>query len=149
MQALSKIGIKALQQETIELPFPTAGTVGFARQAQFHPLKFLSSIAKGLNIYEHTFVTRLSENTAVTEKACITFQRIVFATHFPIDNKHGLYFLKMYQHRSYVIALENASPIKEMYVDEDKKGMSFRKQVGDDLRYGGSHNPDRSGYGKG
>lgn len=145
VQALSKIGFETLLQETSELPFPTAGAVGFAHQAQFHPLKFLSRIAVGLNIYEHTFVTKLSENTALTEKARITFQRIIFATHFPIDNKHGLYFLKMYQHRSYVIALMNAAPVKEMYVDEDKKGMSFRNYGELLLVGGGSHRTGKCG----
>ena len=47
-----------------ELPFPVAGTIGFANQAQFHPLKFLSQIVHKLNIYEHTFVKELQENTA-------------------------------------------------------------------------------------
>ena len=145
IEALKKIGFKALLKDTTELPFSTVGAVGFAHQAQFHPLKFLAAIAKGLNIYEHTFVTKLSANTALTEKACITFQRIIFATHFPIDNKHGLYFLKMYQHRSYVIALENASPIRDMYVDEDEMGMSFRSYGKLLLVGGGSHRTGKQG----
>ena len=92
--ALEKIGYNPLFQEKANLPIATVGAVGFTRQAQFHPLKFLASIAQGLKIHEHTFVTKLSENTALTENARITFQRVIFATHFPIDNKHGLYFLK-------------------------------------------------------
>ena len=111
-----------------------------------HGLIYADLLKKvGLNIYEHTFVTKLSENTALTEKARITFQRIIFATHFPIDNKHGLYFLKMYQHRSYVIALMNAAPVKEMYVDEDKKGMSFRNYGELLLVGGGSHRTGKCG----
>ena len=145
VEALEKIGFHALFQDTTELPFPTAGAVGFAHQAQFHPLKFLARIAEGLKIYEHTFVTELSEDTALTEKGRITFQRLLFATHFPIDNKHGLYFLKMYQHRSYVIALENADLVKDMYVDEDKKGMSFRSFKEFLLVGGGSHRTGKQG----
>ncbi len=144
-EALEKIGLKALFLEKADLPFPTAGAVGFARQAQFHPLKFLAAIAKGLNIYEHSFVTKLSEHTALTEKARISFQRIIFATHFPIDNKHGLYFLKLYQHRSYVIALEDAPLVKGMYVDENQKGMSFRNFGKLLLLGGGSHRTGKKG----
>lgn len=143
--ALQKIGFDALLQDTTELPFSTVGAVGFAHQAQFHPLKFLAKIAEGLNIYENTFVTKLSENTALTEKARITFEKVIFATHFPIDNKHGMYFLKMYQHRSYVIALENASPVKNMYVDEDTKGLSFRSYGKLLLLGGGSHRTGKQG----
>ena len=144
-EALRKIGYEAILTDTPELPFSTAGTVGFAHQAQFHPLKFLAGIAEGLNIREHTFVTKLSEHTALTEKARIHFQRAVFATHFPIDNKHGMYFLKMYQHRSYVIALKNAPLVQDMYVDEDKKGMSFRNFGELLLVGGGSHRTGKQG----
>lgn len=143
--ALGKLGYNALLQEAKELPFLTAGAVGFVHQAQFHPLKFLAHIAEGLHIYEHTFVTKLSENIALTEKARIAYQRLIFATHFPIDNKHGLYFMKMYQDRSYVIALENAPLVKDMYVDEDKKGMSFRSYKNLLLVGGGSHRTGKKG----
>ena len=144
-EALRKIGYDALVQDPTELPFSTVGAVGFAHQAQFHPLKFLAHIAAGLNIYEHTFVTELSENTALTERACITYQHLIFATHFPIDNKHGMYFLKMYQSRSYVIALENADLVKNMYVNEDTKGMSFRSYRDLLLVGGGSHRTGKQG----
>ena len=146
-EALEKLGCSALLKDSLELPFPTAGAVGLKHQAQFHPLKFLAGIAAGLNIYEHTFVTGFSGHTAFTKKGRITFQKVIFATHFPIDNKHGMYFLKMYQHRSYVIALENTPSVKEMYVDEDKKGLSFRS-CGQLLLLGGaSHRTGKQGGG--
>lgn len=144
-EALEKIGFEPLFQEEVDIPLQAVGAVGFAHQAQFNPLKFLAKIAEGLNIYEHTFVTKLSKSTALTEKASIDFQRVIFATHFPIDNKHGLYFLKMYQHRSYVIALEHAASVQEMYVDEDKKGLSFRKYGELLLLGGGSHRTGKKG----
>ncbi len=143
--ALRKIGFNAEVLETTELPFKTAGAVSFAHQAQFHPLAFLAQIVPQLNIYEHSFVKELTKNTAVTDRARVTFDKVIFATHFPIDNKHGLYFLKMYQHRSYVIALENAKRMNGMYVDEAKKGLSFRSY--DDLLIlgGGSHRTGKRG----
>ena len=144
-EALRKIGYDALVQDPTELPFSTVGAVGFAHQAQFHPLKFLAHIAKGLNIYENTFVTKLSENIALTERARITYQNLIFATHFPIDNKHGLYFLKLYQDRSYVIALENVDLVKNMYVNENTKGMSLRSYQDLLLVGGGSHRTGKQG----
>ncbi len=143
--ALHRIGLEAPLLESRELPFPTAGVLGFKQQAQFHPLKFLSQIARNLKIYEHSFVTELAEHTAVTEKGRITFQKIIFATHFPIDNKHGMYFLKMYQHRSYVIALSNAANVDGMYVDEAKGGMSFRNYKDHLLLGGGGHRTGKKG----
>ena len=131
--------------ETAELPFDTAGAVRMKRQAQFHPLKFLSEIAKGLNICEHTFVTQLMPGRALTDKGSITYQKAIFATHYPIDNKHGCYFIKLYQHRSYVTAWEQAAHIDGMYVDEAKKGMSFRSFDNLLLVGGGGHRTGKKG----
>lgn len=144
-EALYKIGFNTEISETGELPFPVAGALSFENQAQFHPLKFISQIAGKLKIYEHTFVKELSENTAVTERGSITFEKLIFATHFPVDNKHGMYFLKMYQHRSYVIALENAARINGMYVDESGYGMSFRNYNDLLLIGGGGHRTGKKG----
>lgn len=105
-RAIERLGGKALFSEAKELPVKTAGAVGLARQAQFHPLKFIRAIAGGLNIYEHTFVKGFIGKIAVTQRNRIAFQRLVVTTHFPMDNKHGFYFMKLYQHRSYVLALE-------------------------------------------
>ena len=68
--------------------------------------------------------------TAVTAAGRIRAEKIIVATHFPFLNKHGLYFMKLYQHRSYVCALENAPLPDGMFVDEDEKGMSFRRSGG-------------------
>lgn len=143
--ALDKLGFHAELIETEELPFQTAGAVSFENQAQFHPLKFLAQIAENLKIYEHTFVKELSEHTAVTEKGRIDFQKLIVAAHFPIDNKHGMYFLKMYQSRSYVIALKNASRIQRMYIDEAKDGLSFRGFQDFLLLGGGAHRTGKRG----
>ena len=135
-EALQRIGFIPKVMDECELPFQTVGAVGFAEQGQFHPLKFVNGIVKGLRIYENTFVKELKKDRAVTETGEIQFQRLIFATHFPIDNKHGMYFLKMYQDRSYVIALEGGPQMKGMYIDEAKGGMSFRN-YGDCLLLGG------------
>ena len=54
-------------------------------------------------------------------------------------------FLKMYQHRSYVIALENAQNVEGMYVDDNIKGLSFRNYGDLLLLGGGSHRTGKSG----
>lgn len=147
VKALDQIGFCAELSEAEELPFPTAGAVGFRNQAQFHPLRLLASIARGLHIYEHTFVKELTEHTAVTETGSIAFQKLIVATHFPIDNKHGMYFMKMYQHRSYVIALAEAVSVNGMYVDEARGGMSFRSYRDLLLVGGGGHRTGKKGGG--
>lgn len=143
--ALSRIGIRAEYADTHELPFETAGAVRVTGQAQFHPLKFLHAVAKGLPIYEHTKVTELMPNTAITNRGKIKFQKLIITTHFPILNKHGLYPIKLYQHRSYVIALKNAQKISGMYVDESDKGLSFRSYGELLLLGGGGHRTGKQG----
>ena len=83
--------------------------------------------------------------TAVTDSGRIAAEKIIVATHFPFLNKHGSYFLKMYQHRSYVIALKNAPQIDGMYVDEAPAGMSFRTYGNLLLVGGGGHRTGKKG----
>ena len=147
LKALHRLGFRAKFVEQIPIPFPTAGAVQFPRQAQFHPLKFVAAIARGLRIFEHTKVLELGPGRAVTDRGTVSADRIIVATHFPLLNKHGGYFLKLYQHRSYVLALENAPDVHGMYVDEDKKGLSFRNYGGLLLLGGGSHRTGKEGGG--
>ncbi len=144
-EAYRALGLDDEIVDTTELPFATAGAVRMKRQAQFHPLKFLAGMAQNLRIYEHSFVTQLMPGKAVTQQGTIAYQQVIFATHYPIDNKHGYYFLKLYQNRSYVIALEHASKIEGMYVDEASKGMSFRNYQDLLLIGGGSHRTGKKG----
>ena len=147
MAALGKIGYPAELLEKLPLPLKTVGAVKFSAQAQFDPLRFVSAISKGLSIYEHTKVLELIGTRARTDNGMINANTVVVTTHFPFINKHGSYFLKMYQHRSYVIALENAQDVGGMYVDEDKKGMSFRNYGGLLLLGGGGHRTGKQGGG--
>ena len=136
MNALRKIGYSAEFCKRPSIPLQTVGAVKFSDQAQFHPLKFFAAIAEGLNIYEHTFVREMIGNTAVTDNGKIIADKVIAATHFPFINKHGSYFLKLYQHRSYVLGLRNAQEVGDMYVDECRTGLSFRNR-GDLLLLGG------------
>lgn len=145
LTALEKIGFKAEFSDKLPLPFSVDGAVKFPKQAQFNPLKFIYEISKNLNIYEHTPVRELIGTTAVTDFGKICAEKIIVATHFPFLNKHGSYFIKMYQHRSYVIALENAQNVNGMYVDENQTGLSFRNFGNLLLLGGGSHRTGKKG----
>ena len=145
LEAVKSLGFKADFAEKTELPLEIAGAICFPNQAQINPLKFISEISKGLNIYENTFVREITPHTAITEEGKIKANKIIVTTHFPFINKHGSYFLKLYQHRSYVSAYENVPKLKGMYVDEDKKGMSFRTYGNLLLVGGGGHRTGKQG----
>lgn len=108
------------------MPFSVAGAVRFPHMGQFHPLKFIYGISKNLNIYERTYVKKLDGTVAMTDGGIIHAKKVIVATHFPLINKHGMYFMKLYQRRSHVIALENAPHIGCTIEDEAKNGFFMR-----------------------
>ena len=143
--ALMRLGVDADFCYVQNLPFETAGAVRVKNQAQFHPLKFAYKIAENLPIYENTKILEFGKGKLITDCTEISCKKIIVATHFPIFNKHGMFFLKMYQHRSYVLALEGAEDLNGMYVDEDEKGLSFRNYKNLLLIGGGSHRTGKKG----
>lgn len=145
LEALRRLDFDATFEKTLPLPFPVAGAVRFPRQAQFHPLKFVAGIAKNLRIYEHTKVRHLMPGKAITSGGILSAGKMIIATHFPVLNKHGGYFIKLYQHRSYVLALKNAPLYEGMYLDENEKGLSFRHHRDLMLLGGGSHRSGKKG----
>ncbi len=143
--AYKKIGISADFTTETPLPLNILGSVRIKNQGQFNPLEFLYKLSKNLNIKEHTKLINLTHNCAETNCGKIHFKKAIITTHFPIINKHGSYYLKMYQHRSYVIALKNAHNVDGMYVDENLKGLSFRNCGEYLLLGGGSHRTGKKG----
>lgn len=137
LAALERLHIKGEYASKLPIPVPITGAVRFQNQAQFHPLEFIGGIVPGLNLYEQTAARAFHGSTVLTDHGKIQASRIIVATHFPFNNKHGSYFLKMYQDRSYVLALERAQDVNGMYRNEAETGLSFRN-YNDLLLLGGS-----------
>lgn len=134
--AQTAAGLPAEFTTDTELPLRVAGAVRVQGQARFHPQKFLCAIAAPLTIFEHTRVRRVEGHTLFTDGGTLTAAKIVFAAHYPFVNVPGLFFTRLHQERSYVLALKGAPPIKGMYL-ELGGGLSLRQQ-GDYLLLGGS-----------
>ncbi len=145
--AYNKIGISTDLQRMTSLPFAASGAIRLKGQGQIHPLELLYKLSAALNIKEHTKLINITGTCAETNRGRIHFKKAIIATHFPVLNKHGLYFLKMYQDRSYVIALKNAQKLDGMYVDESSRGLSFRNYGEHLLLGGGSHRTGKKGGG--
>ncbi len=151
-EAAESLGIKAFFETDCELPFLVAGVTMFARQARFHPLKFLEKMAEEVEVYEQSKVLKVDDRKVMTDSGTVTAEHVVFAAHYPFINVPGYYFARMNQERSYVLALEGAGSLEGMYLGIDPGGLSFRS-CGDLLLLGGgSHrtgvNPtDRTGAG--
>ena len=145
LEALRQLGVSAELVHSTPLPLPVAGAVRFREQGQFHPLKFAAGLVPGLPIHEHTKVLELKPGEAVCHGGSIRARQMIVATHFPVLNKHGGYFLKLHQHRSYVLALKNAPAFDGMYVDEAQSGLSFRRYGELLLLGGGGHRTGKQG----
>lgn len=143
---LRMIGFPARYTTDPGLPFAVVDAVVYPDMAQFHPLKFLRAVAKGLRVYTNTFVRRLDGTTAVTDRGRVTAKQVIVATHFPFINRRGLYFAKQYQMRSYVIAYSGA-PELGCTAEDAGDGFYLRNHNGLLLVGGGSHRTGRRGTG--
>ena len=135
-ETAARLGLPAEFSTEFSVPLPAAGAVRFRGQAQFHPLKFLKAVSENLTIFEHTPVRTVEGTDLVTENGIVRAKKVVFATHYPFVNFPGLYFTRIHQERSYVLALENAAKVDGMYIGGEAGGYSFRN-YGELLLFGG------------
>ena len=138
LEAVKALGIRAELCEIRKIPVNAQKGICFYNQAQFHPLKFIKAIAQSLTIYENTSVSVVEGNIIKTDQAQVIADNIIFATHFPFINFPGLYFARMHQERSYVLALKNAMQVEGMYIGEGNETYSFRN-YGELLLFGGEN----------
>jgi len=142
VEAVRRLGLNAEYTEKTELPFKILSAIKFPNQAKFHPLKYIYALLeiitkRNVQIYENTKAINIKHITnsyeIATEKNYIKAKYVVLATHYPIKNFPGMHFLKMYQDRSYAIAIEQKEhQIKGMYISAEVPTTSFRP-INDEL----------------
>lgn len=142
---VNSLGFKARFSENVDFPEDATGAVIYPGMAQFHPLKFLFGVAGDLEIYENSRVMELKGTTAVLEDGTVQAQQVIVATHFPFINRYGGYFMKLYQNRSYVLAVENAPDPNAALAELGGQGIYMRRW-GDLLLVGGGDH--RTGKGR-
>ena len=145
--AAKELGLPVELKKDTELPFAVEEALYCYGQACFHPLKFLKVIAENLQIYEKTKVLQVKPHLLTTSRGTVEAEKIVFACHYPFINRPGYYFLRMYQERSYVLALNNAQTIHGMYLGIDPDGLSFRPAGEMLLLGGGKHRTGENAMG--
>lgn len=143
--AYERLGIPHHVLDRAPVPAENRGALGMEGQAQFNPLKLLYGLTPSIEVYEDAFVTDVEGDTAHTAQGSVTADYVVYATHYPLVNVPGLYFMKLHQERSYVLALEGTRPVDGMFIS-DGGGYSFRT-YGDSLLVGGGN--CRTGKGPG
>lgn len=135
VDAVNKLGKKAKLITNVDKPFKMTAGIEFDNQAQFHPRKYMIGLAnvilKDNQIYNYTTATDVQKYgekfLIATDRGNVLADSVVLATHYPIVNFPGFYFIKMYQSTSYIIAIETNSKIPEgMYITAKEPVYSFR-----------------------
>lgn len=121
------------------LPFNVVSAVKFPNQAQFHPREYLLSLLEALEkndvkLYENSKVVDIKHKNDYYEISVnghtVIAKYLVLATHYPIKNFPGMYFIKMYQESSYVIGIETEQELFDgIYISCDTPTTSFRNVV--------------------
>ena len=142
IETVNKLGLNAEQIDKINLPFEIKIGIKFPNQAKFHPLKYLYKIVEilknnNVEIYTNSIIKDIKkEGTKYILKAeeyNVKSKYVVMATHYPIKSFPGLHFLKMYQDRSYAIAVKPHTKISPgMYISAESPVASFRP-INDEL----------------
>lgn len=137
VETVNKLGLNAEYLTKIPLPIKNIlAAIKFPNQAQFHARKYVLALfdiisKKGVKIFENSKVIDIKHNsnnyTISTETSSVTSKFLVMATHYPIKNFPGFYFLKMYQSKSYAIAVDTKEELfPGMYISSWDPVISFR-----------------------
>lgn len=139
VKILNMLNYPAYYTEETELPFDIAGAIGFPKQGQIHARKYCLGLANTLDddiIFENTKVINIEKSANDKYKIICANGKIVeskyvaITSHYPIINFPGLYFLKMYQDKSYIIAVDTKEELfNGMYISQDEPTTSFRTVV--------------------
>ena len=141
-KTLKRLGMGVELTDKIDLPFKIKLAIKAPNQAKFHPLKYLYKIVdvlkqNNVDIYTNSRVQDMEkkQNNYIvkTEEHEINAKYVVMATHYPIKNFPGFHFLKMYQDRSYEIAIQPHFKMPQgMYISAETPVASFRP-INDEL----------------
>lgn len=141
IKTAQELGIKASWIDEIPFPIPIQGGMKFEDQAQFHPRKFLISLAKkihsdGVQIFENSRAVDLEYGDKITvttvQKKKVTAGRVIITSHYPFYNKHGMYYSRIYTERAYAIAFAAKEKYPGgMYINAEDPSRSLRFQPSD------------------
>ena len=133
---VQSLGFDAELVDSVDIPVDCLAGIRYPNQAQFNPLKYVNGlldkfIAMGGMVFEHSLVHDMKPEgdfyLSFSNDFCVTSRHVVFACHYPFVNVPGLYFLKMYQEASYVVAFKTSANLFDgMYINSKSPIISLR-----------------------
>lgn len=136
VHAYDSLSVEGFFTASLDIPVKAVGGIGIKNQGQFNPLKYLYAMynilmKSSVDIYENVRALNIEphkDNHVInTDCGDITANKVVVASHYPFDNDFGLFFLRMYQEKSYVVAARTKSePFEGMYINVNDPVYSTR-----------------------
>ncbi len=131
-EAAQEAGLSASLKSGGDCPISVRKLLTTPAQAMFDPYAYLTALAgafssMGGRIYEDSRVRAVNTQSVSTETGSVHAPFVVIATHFPIINFPGWFFLRARQQRSHVIALTDTAAFQGMYLHIGENGFSIRR----------------------
>lgn len=137
---VNRMGLNAEFVENLNIPAEKVmGAIKFPNQAQFNSRKYTlelfdRTVKLGAKIFENSKVEKIEHNvdsySIFANGFNVLAKKVVIASHYPIKNFPGMYFSKMYQDKSYVIAVDTKADKIDldngMYIQSCNPVISFR-----------------------
>ena len=125
-----RLGLPATLVRDVDLPFDVLAAVRFDGQAQFHPTKYVASLAQtipgnGCHVFENSRVIDWEPTRVVTDQGSVTARHVVMATHLPLGQV-GLYYAQAYPEAEPVIAARIGRVPDGMYINVENPSHSIR-----------------------
>ncbi|CAM3796249.1 FAD-dependent oxidoreductase [Occultella aeris] len=146
------VGLAVTWRSRTDGPFPFAGGVVLAEQAQLNPLELLTALAAdatalGVTVFTDARVTDVDDgpdHLVTTRRGSVRAQRVVLATGIPVADRGG-FFARVSPERSYALALR-VPDLKQsdMYLSAGAPLRSIRTTpgaTGETLLVGGNSHP--------
>jgi glycine/D-amino acid oxidase-like deaminating enzyme/nitrite reductase/ring-hydroxylating ferredoxin subunit len=137
-EAASASGLPASQTTETGLPFTVAAAVRISDQADFHPYRYVSALARiaeaaGVQIFERSRVVGLQGSSPrLAAGPVVRAERTILATHIPFADR-SLMFARCHPERSYAISLRVRDRLPEgMYLSADQPTRSIRSHAFND-----------------
>ncbi len=155
----ASLGIEASYMEDTPLSFKVKAAVRFDKQAQFHPRKYVLSLAKeitgeGCHIFEQSRAVDLQEGhiciVTTSSNKKVSAKYVVIASHFPFYDGMGMYFARSFPYRSYAVGVLSKEKFPGgMYINAEQPSRSLRSQAfGDKEMIIASGEHHKTGHGK-
>ena len=133
--AARRAGLRVELVRDTNLPFPVAAALREPDQSQFHPLRFVSHLARGISgdgshVFENSRALDVDEDEELEiacERGTIMARDLIVATNYPFLDR-GLYFPRVHPQRSYAIAgvPHTSLACEGMYISSDQPTRSIR-----------------------